>query len=392
MRIGRQVFGAATIVLASFLALSCNNAYGIFQAVQGETKQNGSKVFQETTAKTAFRLGGYYYASTARLYRRLITDTSWSQVDIGGTGTYFLRSVVLVNVGGTTPTIYALTGDSSSDVALYSSTDASNWTQVSLPSTPVVVPAVTYWYAFDALYSANNQLFAVGHVFEPMIGDNSGNGTSFYDLYNVVGSTFTPVSNFTTRTLTIRGVVGDGTSNYWFASEDQLYSSASATNLGGLSLGTNSKTIWGISYTGITVGHLYITTKDGYLYRDDYSQSEGLTSIPLTTVIEVPSPSGNILLVGTDTDDVNYAAIGYFEGAFGSLVVGSTNSYISSTSSIYNTTVSVFPVHAFYYDSTLSNLFVCISPGTSSTSYYGLYESSWNTSAYPNAWSGWSAQ
>jgi hypothetical protein len=376
MRTARHALGAATIALASFLALSCNNSYGIFADVQGQKAQDGSKVFQKTSAYTAFRLNSYYYASTARLYRRSVSDTAWSQVNIGGSGSYYLRSVALAG-----PTIYALVGDSSSNVALYSSPDdGSSWAQIALPSSSVVAHGGST-YAFDSLYSANNELFAVGHCFVASSG--TAYGTSYYDLYHY-NAGFTAVANFTDiNTKTIRGVVHDGAA-YWFAAEDRLYSSADAANAGGASTPT-SKVIWSISYTG---GNLYIGTKDGYLYQGAFSAVNNLASVPLGTVVSVPGPAG-FILVGTDTDDVNTVADGYYEGTFGSLKVGNKDAIVADTSSIYNTTVSSFPVHAFYWDPLENNLFVCISPGTSSASYYGLYMSHYNGGS---SWSGWSAE
>ena len=137
-------------------------------------------------------------------------------------------------------------------------------------------------------------------------------------------------------------------------------------------------------------GPVYIGTKDGYLYQSGNPTGLDIASVPISVVVQVPSTSGNIILVGTDTDDVNTDAVGYFEGTFvsGGLVSGATNHIVSNTSSVYNTTVSVFPVHAFYYDATRRYVFIAISPGYTSTSYYGLYESNWDGSV----WTGWSAQ
>jgi hypothetical protein len=105
-------------------------------------------------------------------------------------------------------------------------------------------------------------------------------------------------------------------------------------------------------------------------------------------VISVPysSPS-SIILVGTDTNNVNTAACGYYEGTFGSLDLGSSSQDVAN-SAVFATTVSAFPVLNFYYDSTNKNLFACVAPGTTSTSYYGLYENTWSGSS----WTGWDAQ
>jgi hypothetical protein len=92
--------------------------------------------------------------------------------------------------------------------------------------------------------------------------------------------------------------------------------------------------------------------------------------------------------VGTEASDISTLAEGYYEGTFGSLLIGNDNSIVASSSSIYNSTVEGFPVHCFYYDSARQDLFICISPGTTSSSYYGLYKSHYNGSS----WNGWEAE
>jgi hypothetical protein len=373
MRRTRCALGA-TIALASFIALSCNNSYGIFEDIQGQTEQKGSDVFQKTASFTIFRLGSTYYASTARLYARNVDSSTWTQVRIGGEKSYFLRSVVLVNA-----TIYALVGDDSSSVALYSSTDGSSWSKISnLPTTGVL----------DTLYSANDNLFAISHNYDGTTSTDTG--TSYYYLYHYNGSSFSMVKGFTNLTKTIRGVVSDKTDGsagkYWFASENMIYEDVNPDNSTGTQIfGAPPHTIWYLSYTG---GHLYVSMTNGNLYRDGFASFNDVASTPLSVVLQVPSASGNILVVGTDTDDSG-AADGYYEGTFdGALNSGNDDSIVAHSSSIYNSTIDGFPVHCFYFDSILQNLFICTSPGSTSSSYYGLYKSHYNGSS----WDGWEAE
>ena len=395
---------ATAVLLASILAASCNNDYAVYQNVAKEQKQNGTAVFQETICTNAFRFGNNYYAATSKLYRSPIhssTDTaasliSWALVPINCLGnlssSYTLRAAVVV--GGT---IYTLTGDDSSSVALSFSTDGNSWTSIALPPTPrplstnVVSNNIHSSFTLDALYSAGGQLYAEGNLYDTSTG--VAVGVSYYYLYHYnTSSGWNIVSNFSNIwSYPIRGVVYDGT-NYWFASTNQLYSSTDPAGLvGDVSQSGNfwslsSKTIWAISYTG---GHLYVSTTDGNLYQDSgYPEQVDSSARPLTKVISVPfsSPS-SIILVGTDTNNVNTAACGYYEGTFGSLDIGSSSQDVSS-SAVYSTTVSVFPVENFFYDgnSTSGNLFVCIAPGYTSTSYYGLYEVTWNGTSWSNGW------
>lgn len=387
----------AAALLASLAAVSCDNSVGIYTNIQQEHAQSGTDAFKKTTSTNAFKLGSYYYATTAKLYRRSTASdaTEWKIVSINGSESYYIRSAVLAG-----STIYALTGIDSSSVALYAGVDDGSgnlsWTGIAMPGAPADHSITNSYsnFALDALYSANGELYAEGNYY---VSSGYGvGGTSYYYLYRLSGSALSPVSSlsaFINTTSPIRDVVYGG-STYYFASTGALYSDSAADGSTASSIIDNftnlsSKKIWALSYTG---SHLYVSTTTGYLYRDSgdgyqiYSVSR-----PLTKVIEVPYSSGNILLVGTDTNDVDVAAIGYYEGTWGSassFVLGSTNHIVASSSAVYSTTVSAFPVHQFYYDSTLGNLFVCISPGTTSSSYYGLYETSWNGTS----WSGWDAQ
>lgn len=375
---------ASSIIIASLLASSCDNDFGVFKSIQDEKEQVGTTVFRKTTATGAFKLGDYYYASTAMLNRRSTAagSTAWEKVSINGLSDYSLRSAVVVG-----SSMYALITDpSDSKVKLFKSDDAANWTEVAQPSANTT--SASYTFNLDALYSAGGHLYAEGHLY---IDTGAAIGTNEYTLYYYNGSAFSSVVNFAGNSARIIGVVSDGAAaaTYWFASSSSLYSGTSADGSGASSIIGNytdlsSKEICGLSYAGA----LYVTTTGGYIYQGGTAAGSYLAALPLTSVVQVPSSSGNIILVGTDTNDVDVDPVGYYEGNFGSLVVGSTNHVVSYTSAIYSTTVSAFPVHAFYYDADLKNLFVCISPGTTSANYYGLYESSYDGSS----WSGWDAQ
>jgi hypothetical protein len=419
MRTTGRALCALSISLVSILALSCDNAYGVFQQVQLEKKQVGNTVFQETGVYNAFRLGNYYYAATATLNRTTVGADSWSTVAINGSTSYSLRSAVLAG-DYLTGTIYALieTGvEKSSTISVYSSTDGNTWTGP-LSSQPGYNSNLISNY--DALFAANGCVYAENHSYNPNSYAPTSPGQSTYTLFQLVPSpaqvtgstgTFCPSAPPTVDLdKSIRGVVFDGSSKYWFASENKLFSGISsngsdATDSSSTFTGlfsSSSYTVWGISYSG-SPGHLYVTTKNGHIYKDGGSAANPV-GLPLTQVIEVPSASGTIptiLLVGTDsvppTTLISAAtAQGYFEcnvDTFPTGFVGGGSGQVTSNSSLYATTVNIAPVHSFFYDPVVdpvvgNRLFICVSPGTSSTSYYGLYESDWNGSS----WSGWTAR
>jgi hypothetical protein len=395
MRTTRRALCAISITIASILALSCNNAYGVFQSVQLEKKQVGTSVFQETTVYNVFRLNGYYYAATASLNRTPVGEDSWSTLPINGSTAYSLRSAVLAG-----STIYVLieTGiEPNSTISVYSSTDGNTW-GAPLSSQPGYSSPMNN---YDALFATSDgNVYAENHSYDPNPTDPTNPGNSIYTLYYFNGSVFVQATGVIPGTnMTIRGVVWDNT-NYWFASEDKLYTGdktgvmCSSVTSSGPFAGMNG-TIWGISIS--SSNNLYVTTKNGYIYRND-EKSANPVGLPLTQVVEVPSAAGQILLVGTDaippTSVISSApAQGYYEcnvGTFPNGFVSGGSGVVDSNSSIYSTTVSIAPVHSFFYDgdATSGRLFVCVSPGTSSTSYYGLYESDWNGTS----WSGWAAR
>lgn len=399
MRTSRRALCALSIALASLLALSCDNSYGIFASVQDEIKQEGTAVFQKTQVKGAFRLGTTYYAATQSLNARSVGSKGWSAIDVGGTSSYRLRSAVLAG-----STMYALieTGDlASPTISVQASIDGSSWTAIAILPSPALAPTQTF--SLDALFSANGVLYAEGHLYDTSSKPETSSDYALYRL--VVASLDNPVTNFSLsaawNNMTIRGVAHDG-SDYWFASEDKLYRGTLAdgsnatpvdttTVFAGLFSTTDSTTrsIWSLSHTG---SNLYVSTKGGTLYRysgTGNADKASVASIPLTEVVEVPSVSVSAteLLVGTDTGAGT--AVGYYEGAFGSLVLGSSGA-VTGNASIYSTTLSAFPAHGFYYDDLARTVFVCISPGTASTKYYGLYSSAWDSVA--KTWSGWQAE
>ncbi len=428
MKAIRRILGAASILIA-LLTASCNNDYGIFKNVQEEKQQVGTTVFQEVPVMSAFRCGGYYYAAIATLQRSVVGQDSWSKVAIGNppSTSYVLSSAVC---SGPTGTIYALvqTGtEPNITVKVYSSTDGNTWTALTgLPTQTYNSSTVN---VFDALFiTSKGDLYAENHNYDLNPTDPSTPGASVYTLYYYKPSSssfvqvkggdggFSP-SPTSDYDKSIRGVVSDANGKYWFASEDSLYgggtdpAGADAVNSlssfypGFASIIPNATTIWAISCTGGTLTgspgrFVYISTKNGNIYRNDGTENNP-TSIPLWQVFEVPSSTAPLttLIVGTDAVGIT-AASGYFEGTWNNLSNGGSNvSFdIAGGEAIYSTTVQNFPVLSFYYDSsgytdpatnlTFHPLFVCIVPGYSSTTYHGLYQSIWNGSS----WSGWSAQ
>jgi hypothetical protein len=431
---GLRASGAMLLGFASILAISCDNTFGILSTIQGEKKQAGASIFQETAVFNFFRLDNnltnthnYYAVTGGTLQVSAVGQDSWSSVPIVS-GSYSLRSAVLAEGAGISqPTIFALIetgGEANLSISVYYSTDGTTWTAVqTLPPEQAAgyIDKASTVESFDALYSANGHVYAEYHSYYHKPDSTVQNGPSTYTLYYFANNRFDNVATgFTPSPAsdeTIRGVVYDGTNYYWFASENHLYVTTDYT--GGsdptgetaaispllttagfsLSAGTTSGwSTWAISFTGSAFSDpaVYISTKSGYLlqYKNGAtaaSSSMVNTAVPLTQALAIPaSSSGYSLVVGTDALGTT-AAVGYYEGGFGSMVQGSGGSVAGpNAAAIFSTTVSIAPVHAFYYDTSTSTVFMCDSPGASSTAFYGLYASTWTSASGP--WSGWSAQ
>jgi hypothetical protein len=399
---------ASTAAIFGLLVASCNNEYGIFQNVQDEVKQAGTEAFQKNAIKAFLPFGQYYFvAPGSYLYERASSGGTWTKVTALADGSlYYCRGLVSTS----SSRLYALIETGSSDstaIALYSSSDGASWSKIDVgtPTEPLIsnvselkLGSATYRkFYFDALFAANGELYLEGHV----IDSSTATHTNNYYLYRYSGGAF---KNISTVQLSaeepLRGVAYFG-SKYYFASLSHLLSGSSADGSDAASIvssysGLSSETIWGLSVAG---SYLYITTKSGTIYRSDTSTGLDIASIPLTKVVEVPlSSSKKVILVGTDSPSTSYDAIGYYEASVDSSTAFTSSGYtfvtggngtVTGKSSIYSTTISTFPVHDFYYlgDSSSGTLFACISPGVTSTSYYGLYSDS-----YSGAWVGWSAE
>jgi len=396
MRTTRLARFALSMALASLLALSCNNSYGVFSSVQQEKKQKGTSVFQETPVYSAFKFNGSYYAATATLNARSIASSSgWSKVNIVSS-TYYLAGAVVA--GGK---IYALiqTGTEPNMVtSVYYSTDGGSWTALPGTALPAQAYSTSYISTFDALFATSDgELYAENHSYDPNKSDPNNPGASTYTLYHFNGTSFDLLSfaSSSASSLAFRGVVKDAT-NYWFNFNNEIFrgslpdaSNATDVTASFASPALSGKTIWGLSLAN---GKAYITTYDGYIFQGSDFTGYQQSSLPLTQVAQVPPIASGILLVGTDYAISGSLAVGYYEGAYQSMVGGASGA-VDNNSAIYNTTVYNSPVHAFFYDpvadaSGNNTLFICVSPSLLSTAFYGLYSSVWNGSS----WSGWSAE
>jgi hypothetical protein len=375
MRTFKRAFGVALAFAVVLFQQSCDNSYGIFEEVQKEREQKGQDIYKKKSVTNIVRFGGDYYASTASLYRRAAAAGSdWSRVDgLPGSCVFGLAELP--------GTLYA-----STDSGVYSSPDGSSWTALAGAPTGI-----------EKLFTTtDDELFLVRHAV-----DTSDPVQSTYTIYHYSAGTFNLVAGFAPATdKTIRGVAFYGGA-YWFASEDLLYSFASAD--GGASTdhlgdfaGLSSGTIWNLCAAG---SYSYVTTKSGAIYRLGSTDGVSASSIALTAVASVPmNGTDNRLIVGTQNLTASSDSKGYLESAAAdsiatfssSTFVAGESGAIAGSSSVYSTTVYDLPVNALLYDGNNASgtLLVGISSYTSSGTHYGLYSSRWTGSS----WLGWEAE
>jgi hypothetical protein len=371
MKTMTRALGAALAIAAALAQQGCDNSYGIFDEVQKEREQEGQEIFLKKAVSSIVLSDGYYYAATAKLYRRPVAGSSWTKVDaIGGYSDYFVYGLAAL---GTHVYVSIATNDGYQGVF-----DLSDDSLVAnSPSNG------------EALYVAGGELFLSNHSV-----DDSDPVQSTYSLLHLGGSGFEPVQNFAPAAdMSIRGVAWDGL-YYYFASEDLL---ARASDPDGTSPDAAFADFSKVPSSASTCANgAYIGTTDGYLYRysNGVEQSAQVTSIPVTAAVEVPLDAGSSrLLVGTGSSSASDDSLGYFESADDATTALASMTFesgedgaVAYSSSIYSTTVDDLAVNAFLYDTAQGTLLIGLSSYTSTGIHYGLYSSKWNGSSWSEGW------
>ncbi len=184
-------------------------------------------------------------------------------------------------------------------------------------------------------------------------------------------------------------IVYDGSSSYWLISDSKVYKGTP----GSIAADTTSSNpdyddyLLGIASDG--AGRIIVSRRDGYVY----SYSSGAWSSPITVksstklgplfFLALPASSPRIL-VGKASPS---CYMEYNESSSTRKENGS--SFISTSSSIYYTTMLSKEVQAFWQPTSDPNtLFVLLASG--STDSYALYRNDYTTST--GSWSGWDAE
>ena len=241
------------LLLVSSLFTACNvNGPGIFYTIYNEKKISESLVSDKPVYKVVSAGSSLYVRAGAAVYKN--DGTAWNKIDPPSAG---MRAVSLAQRIGTE--IYAVyeseaSGALSDTIYTLSGT---TWSKV---------PAVS---AIDG--SLNLSLITVDHD-NNIFFINQRIGSGKYAVYSFDGSTLNKLTSADVSQPVISAAV-KGALNYFLAASNISGSSVLYTTDGSSTFTTvittgfdTAKTIGGISEDALN-GNLYLSTRDGYLYK-----------------------------------------------------------------------------------------------------------------------------
>jgi hypothetical protein len=379
----KRYFRLSVLLLAVVGLAACNNSYGIFSSIQGESKNTNTSAFYQTAVVGLAAYNGNYYARLQTIYTRPASSAAgsdWAYLEPAAFGTDY----VCTGLAATSSDLYVAIrngrGSTSTARGIYKLDSSGTWSQ-----------AYNGTENIQALYSANDQVFAATM-------DSTSDSGSIYSLKHLNGSALEATGIASVTTMPTNGV-HDGT-NYWFAAGTKLYKGASETALSEATAemaaanspsGSTITCLATDSVNGSPVTAIFIGTSSGYVYR--YASptwanalATSGTSYAVTAMLAVPTGttgSGRALLVGNSLS-------GYYEAdvtsSLGSFTTGGSSTIVT-TASVYESSLTNMPVFAFVYDGTATSgtLFACAS--ATAVDYTGLWSNKRTTT-----WAGWASE
>ncbi len=391
----RGAFRTALVFAAAVALVSCDNTFGIFASIQKEIKQTGTGVFLKTAVRGVADDGVRYYASMATLFSRRIDDAvgidAWKPLAIAPGGTaladYVLTGMATGREGNPvtgTMTLYVAASDrvTGAHVGIFSTTDqGATWSEHPSAGLPP-----------DSLVQS---LFHTGGTLYVSTGRNEG-GAYRYDLFHRTAGGFASAGAAVTGLPSpMIGGFHDGTTR-WFVGPDRAYSGLP----GAIAADGTAGTPTGISLTGIggdeTNGDLYVSTKDGRVYRREkssgtWSSKTVLASTELGAIATIPAslvPGATGPRLAIAKKDTVFGYLEYDWNA-STMVQGPSGILVPSESS-YSTTAGGKPVVSFHLDRATGRIFLAAI--ASNLTGYGLYSNAWSAAPAPGAWGGWTAE
>lgn len=370
-RKGSDIAGLYAALALTLLVLfaGCDNSFSIFKSISQETKQVGVDLFKNVTVRAMANDAANYYALLGQVvWRPIDGSASWNVLSVNGSTDYFAAG--LASDGAK---VYVAKANSNNVlVDVYKTIDSgATWTAMNAAA------SIGSSAAVDWLKCANGTLFVAFHA----------SGT--YSLYYYDGAAFKSagIANISRPLIDI---VWDG-SEYWAISDSAAYHGAA----GAMTEDTAPALAQGlIGLATDSAGRVLISRSDGLVYS---LQSGAWTQI----TIKASTKLGPLFLLtqpaATKTIMVSkgIATYGYYEydeTGTGSLKENGS-SYVSTTSSVYLSTMLSKHVIGFWQPSNDANiLYVMLAAG--GTDSYALYKNTFDPAANAGAgaWSGWTAE
>jgi len=361
---------AALALTLLVLFAGCDNSFSIFKSISQETKQVGADLFKNVTVRAMANDTTNYYALLGRVvWRPIDGSASWNVLSVNGSTDYFAAG--LASDGAN---VYVAKANSNNVLeGVYKTIDSgSTWTAMNAAA------LIGSSAAVDWLKCVNGTLFVAFHA----------SGT--YSLYYYDGTIFksTGIANISHPLIDI---VWDG-SEYWAISDSAAYHGAA----GAMTEDTAPALAQGlIGLATDSAGRVLISRSDGLVY----SLQSGAWTPPITIkastklgplfLLTQPAASQRIL-VGKGVSSYGYYE--YDEAGTGSLKENGS-SYISTSSSVYMSTMLSKRIIGFWQPSNDANiLYAMLAAG--GTDSYALYKNIFDPAANAGAgaWGGWTAE
>jgi hypothetical protein len=365
---------AVAVFTLAFFA-GCDNTFSVFKTIAEEKKQIGEDLFENTIVRAMADDSSNYYALLAQVVWRPKSSSSWDVLAVNGSTDYFAAGLA----GDGTNLYVAKADDNNVLEDIYTTSDGgSSWAAMGAAAA-VSSGGIGSGSFVDWLRCVNGTLFVAVH-----------DSTKKYSLFYYDGPSFKSAgTDVSALSRPLVDVVYDGSSQYWVTSDSVVYKGTP----GSIAADTTSSNpnydeyLLGIASDG--TGRVIVSRRDGYVYSyssGTWTSTKIKSSTKLGPVffLSLPSSSQRILITK------GVSPYGYMEYDESSATLKENGSgFITTSSSIYYTTIRSKEVQAFWQPSSDPNtLFILLASGD--TDSYALYRNDYTVSS--GSWSGWTAE
>jgi len=184
-------------------------------------------------------------------------------------------------------------------------------------------------------------------------------------------------------------IVYDGSSQYWLISDSKVYTGAPGSIAVDTTAPNTTGYLLGIASDG--AGRIIVSRRDGSVYSYNTLGAWSPITVKSSTklgplfFLALPTSSKRIL-IGKGVSSFGYME---YDESSSTPLKENGSSFVSTSSSIYYTTIHSKEVQAFWQPSSDPNtLFVLLAAGSTGT--YALYRNDYTIST--GSWSGWTAE